>query len=347
MTILAAGLVGQLVLSLYWTREGWLGVDGLYYISSRGGLPGDHTSIFAPYAGHWQPVLISLYLVLWWTFGLHSYVPYVLPAILAHLVICALLYGLLRRVGLGPWVPWSRLGPPLVRHGRRDLARQRFLRSHLSDRPCPGRAPRARPPAGLGQAPWVACALLTVSLGISATAVIAVLLVALFALGARGFATCLRVALVPTVVFATWFLVSGHSGGRVRVSAEDLLGVPRDALSVLVLPLGDVAALATVGPLLTLGIVLVTVLARVDNTPLRALALAGIGAAGAQTCLSVLANAQLSLESWGVGRYRYVVLTMLVPAFALTLHVVVERARDVLGPTTAVVGVLSSSRWPP
>ena len=191
------------------------------------------------------------------------------------------------------------------------------------------------------RAPWVACALLTVSLGISATAVIAVLLVALFALAARGVATCLRVALVPTVIFATWFLVSGRTGGRVKVSAEDLLGVPRDALSVLVLPLGDVAALATVGPLLTLGIVLVTVLARVDNTPLRALALAGIGAAGAQTCLSVVANAQLSLESWGVGRYRYVVLTMLVPAFALTLHVVVERARDVLGPTTAVVGVLS------
>src|SRR5262245_45925058 len=102
--ILALGILGQLAASLYWTRDGWLGVDGLYYISSRGGLTGEHTSIFAPYAGHWQPVLISMYLVLWWIFGLHSYLPYVLPAILTHLVICVLLYGILRRLGIGPWV---------------------------------------------------------------------------------------------------------------------------------------------------------------------------------------------------------------------------------------------------
>jgi hypothetical protein len=340
--VLVMGLIGQLALSLYWSRDGWLGVDGLYYISSRGGLEGDHTSIFAPYAGHWQPVLISLYLVLWWVFGLHSYLPYALPAILTHLVICALLYGLLRRVGLGPWVS---LVPAWV-----VLWYGTGGETWLADAPFALTCPLAlglvalhvivrRPDSA--RAPWVACALLTLGLGVSATGVVAALLVGLFVLGARGVGTALRVALVPAVVFAVWFLVSGRTGGRVRVSAEDLLGVPRDALSVLVLPLGDVAGLASLGPLLTLGIVLVAVLARVDSAPLRALALAGIGAAVAQTCLSVVANADLGLESWGVGRYRYLVLVMLVPALAVTLDVAVRLARVAVGSNQVLVIGLS------
>jgi hypothetical protein len=340
--VLVVGLIGQLALSLYWSRDGWIGVDGLYYISSRGGLDGDHTSIFAPYAGHWQPVLISLYLVLWWIFGLHSYLPYVLPAILAHLVICVLLYGLLRRLGLGPWVSlipawvvlWFGTG------GETWLADAPFALT------CPvvlalvALHVLVRRPDSV-RAPWVACGLLTLGLGISATGVVAVVLVGLFVLGTRGVRPALQVALVPAVVFAVWYLVSGRTGGRVRVQAEDLLGVPKDALSVLVLPLGDLAGLAVLGPLLTLAIILAAVLVPGVATPLRALALAGVGAAVAQTSLSVVANADLGLASWGVGRYRYLVLVLLVPALAIALHAVVERARVVVGPSRALVAVLS------
>jgi hypothetical protein len=93
--------------------------------------------------------------------------------------------------------------------------------------------------------------------------------------------------------------------------------------------------------LLTLGIVLVAVLARVDSAPLRALALAGIGAAVAQTCLSVVANAHLGLESWGVGRYRYLVLVLLAPALGVTVHVVLERARVAVGSNQRLVAGLS------
>jgi hypothetical protein len=340
--ILALGILGQLVASLYWTRDGWLGVDGLYYISSRGGLTGEHTSIFAPYAGHWQPVLISMYLVLWWIFGLHSYLPYVLPAILTHLAICVLLYVILRRLGIGPWVAlvpvwallWFGVGGE----------------SWLMDAPFALTAPVAlglvavyllvrRPDAVWAR--WVACGLATLGLGISATGFVVVLLLGLFTLGAWGLRASLRVALLPAVVFVVWFLVSGRTGGRVHVSSDDLLSAPRNALSVLVLPLGDVVAISSAGAILTLAVVATTLLVRVDSAILRALAIAGIGAAAAQTCFSVVANADLGFESWSVGRYRYVVLVMLVPAFALSLDVAVRRARDVLGPTRVAVAALA------
>lgn len=343
LAVLLVGLLAQLVLSLYWTRNGFLGVDGLYYIAGRGGVSGDHASIFAVYAGHWQPVLMSLYIVLWWMFGLHSYVPYVLPAILTHLLICTMLYTLLRRLGVGPWVALVPVWLLLWYGGAGD--------AWLSDAPFALAWPVAFGVVALNVlvhrpdrswARWVACGLLTVALGISITSVVVLLLVGLFLLGSQGWRASLRVTLLPAAVFAVWFLGWGRHGGRAHVSTDILLALPRDALSVLVLPLGDVTAIPGAGVLLTLCVVGTAVLARVGSPPLRALAIAGIAAAAAQTCLSVLANAAFGgVESMSVGRYRYVIFTMLVPAVGLALDVVSRRARDVLGPTRSVVALLT------
>ncbi len=342
VAVLLLGLLVQLVLSLYWTRNGFLGVDGLYYIASRGGVSGDHTSIFAVYAGHWQPVLMPLYIVLWWIFGLHSYLPYILPAILTHLLICTLLYTLLRRLGVGPWVALVPVWL-LLWYGTAGDA-------WLSDPPFALTSPLALALLSLNLlvhrpdrawARWVSCGLLTIALGISITSVIALLLVGLFLLGSQGWRASLRVVLLPAAVFAVWFLGWGRHGGRAHVTGDILLDLPRNALSVLVLPLGDVVAIPGAGVLLTICVVVTAVLARVGSPLLRAWALAGIAAAATQTCLSVLANAQFGVENMSVGRYRYVILTMLVPALGLTLDAASRRARDVLGPTRVVVAVLS------
>lgn len=343
VAVLIVGLLAQLVLSLYWTRNGFLGVDGMYYIASRGGVSGEHTNIFAVYAGHWQPVLMSLYIVLWWIFGLHSYVPYILPAILTHLLICTMLYTLLRRLGVGPWVALVPVWLLLWYGAGGD--------AWLSDAPFALALPVALGLVALNvlayrpdraRARWVACGLLTVGLGISITSVVVLLLVTLFLLGSQGWRASLRVVLLPALVFTVWFLGWGRHGGRAHVGSDILLDLPRNAVSVLVLPLGDVVAIPAAGVLLTVCVAGAAVLARVGSPPLRALALAGIAAAAAQTCLSVLANAAFGgLESMSVGRYRYVIFAMLVPAIGLTLDVASRRAHDVLGPTRLVVAVIS------
>lgn len=344
--VLIGALLTQLALSVRFAAGGWFGVDALHYFAQRGGVPGDHESLFAPYGGHWQPVLISMYRGLFAVFGLHSYLPYVLPAICAHLLICALLYAIFRRLGVSAWVAVASAWL-LVFYGTGSEA-------FISD------APFALTSAlGLGVASiyllvrwgpgWpslTSAGLLTVAVMCSVTGVVAIIFVACYAFGTMGWRVAGRLAAFPSVAFLAWFAVAGRTGGRVQLTEVDPLALPGIVLTVLVKPLGDVSGIDGAGVILTVVVIAATFLITDAPPRLRALAWAGILAAATQLTLSALANSAIGPDAVGVGRYRYIVLVGLLPAVALTLRGLSSRFRDVSGgaskalPASIVVGIL-------
>lgn len=310
-------------------RDGWFGVDAYNYFADRGGLRGDHTSIFAPYGGHWEPVVIGLYLVIWKFFGFTTYLPYVLPAILVHLVISWLVFAILRRLGHNPWVclvaAWL-----LLFYGASAEA-------YTSDAPVALTSALA---LGLGathvllggesrRRQLVATALLLVALGCSVTSVVVIAMVAIFLIGTKRLAMAALVAGPPAVAFLMWFAVSGRSGGRGSFSTDLLLDIPSAVWQALSVPLADVSGISGAGVTLTILVVLAALISPEATAAQRSWALAGVAAALLQLTLSAVANAGMAgagLQSAiTVGRYRYVVLVCLLPAVAVTLQWGVRR----------------------
>lgn len=316
--------MAALVMCLVAANDGWFGVDAYRYFADRGGLPGEHTSIFAPYGGHWEPVVIAVYLLLWHVFGFTSYVPYVLPAILTHLVICWLVFAILRRLGHNAWVSLVAVWL-LLFYG---AAAEAFT----TDAPVALTSALA---LGLGALYLVlggtsrrrqlgAMALLLIALGCSVTSVVSIAFVAVFLVGMSRRREAALVSGVPAAGFLLWFAVSGRNGGRATFDLEVLLDVPGAVWQTLVIPLADVSGLVGAGATLTLLVVLATFLSPDPSPAQRAVALAGLSAAVLQLGLSALANAASAgggiADVLGVGRYRYITLVCMLPAVAIALQ---------------------------
>jgi hypothetical protein len=92
--------VGAFAFYLALGRTQWFFADEWEFLSARG--VSFHDLVRSHY-GHWVPVPIVAYRVLWQVAGLRSYVPYVGLAIALHGTAAALLWLLMRRSGVRPW----------------------------------------------------------------------------------------------------------------------------------------------------------------------------------------------------------------------------------------------------
>lgn len=334
---LATGVVASIVVSLTFAKGGWFGVDAYAYFADRGGLPGDHTSLWAPYGGHWEPVIISLYLVIWWMFGFSAYLPYVVPAVTVHAATCVLLYMLLRRLHFGPWVALTPVWL-LLFYGAGSEA-------FITDAPVALTSAMA---CGLGalviltggasrRRTIAATALLLVALGCSMTSLIALLLVGCVLLGLGRAREAAVIVGLPLGVFVVWFAVWGRHGGRAAFDFQAFLDSPSAVWSALAVPLEDVSAVPGAGVPLLLALVLASFVSSIALPAQRIVAWAGLLAAAAQLSLSSLANASQVASGreladlLSVGRYRYVVLLCLAPAAALALQWLAARFREAGG----------------
>ena len=322
--LLAVGLLATFTVCVHTVQEGWFGVDAYNYFADRGGLRGEHTSIWAPYGGHWEPVIIAVYLAIWKFVGFSSYLPYVLPAILTHLAICTLMFAVLRRLGFNAWLCLATAWL-LLTYGASAEA-------YTSDAPVALTSALA---LGLGALYVVlggdtrrreigAMVLLLVALGCSVTSVIAIAIVAIALVGMKRGRSAVLVAGVPTAGFLVWFAVSGRTGGRGSFGFDLLLGIPSAVWQAFTVPLADVSGIAGAGVVLTLLVVVATLLSPLTSAAQRSVALAGMVGAVLQLTLSSVANTgtfgTVLGEALTVGRYRYIVLVCLLPAVAVTLQ---------------------------
>jgi hypothetical protein len=83
----------------------WLGRDQWFFGDDWAILvPRLDGAVMLPHVGHWNLIPALLFQGVRNLFGLGSYLPFLALAVVAHLVLCHLLWRILRRVGVEPWI---------------------------------------------------------------------------------------------------------------------------------------------------------------------------------------------------------------------------------------------------
>lgn len=95
----AAGLITYLVLG----RNMWFYSDEWDYVVDRH-IISDPASMFRAHNGQWQTIPIIVFRALWQLTALHTYWPYLVLVVLLYLVVCALLYAVMLRARVRPWI---------------------------------------------------------------------------------------------------------------------------------------------------------------------------------------------------------------------------------------------------
>jgi predicted lipoprotein with Yx(FWY)xxD motif len=80
----------------------WFAYDEWEFLAGR--TAGSTQSLFRPTIGHWVTLPILVYRGLYQLFGLRTYLPYELVLVVLHLTAAALLFAVMRRAGVGPWI---------------------------------------------------------------------------------------------------------------------------------------------------------------------------------------------------------------------------------------------------
>jgi hypothetical protein len=100
--IYAAIIVASIPFWFWMGRQHWFFFDDWNVLTDRDG--GSLSSLLRPHNEHWATVPIVVFRVLWNIVGLHHYWPYQAMAILGHGAVAALLFVIMRRVGVNPWL---------------------------------------------------------------------------------------------------------------------------------------------------------------------------------------------------------------------------------------------------
>ncbi|MET1005912.1 MAG: hypothetical protein ABWX96_10200 [Propionibacteriaceae bacterium] len=330
--LLGVGLALHSVLLTYFASRLWFRGDDWDFLMSRGTVPGASNGWFPPHADHWQTGVVAIYRLLFPFFGMRYYLPYGLVVIVGHVVVCALVYLVLVRLGASRWVAlvttWllAFLGAG--------------AETFLWDTPMGNLAVLS---LGLGSVLVVSRAdlgrretrnvwiMLSLGLTFYGAGITMVVFVALYALFRHGLWTAVRLAAVPAAVFLVWYVAIGHTGSEgVAGSFWDYLEIPKYVWKSLTYALETAAGIPGSGPVLLLVLGVTPWVARGAPDRLRQLALAGMTTAVLQLALAFSTpNRLLVGETWvKSGRYAYLTIVFLVPAIALFLGLVLPALRQ-------------------
>ena len=339
----------------YLDRNLWFFGDEWDFLTRRG-LHGAYFSIWAPHNEHWSVLPILLWRGIFSLEHLSSYWPYLVPLLLAHVLVVHLLWRRCLREGADPWVATAlALLFALLGAGAEDLAWafqigfvSSVLFGLLSMEVAEGPPPAGDAPFPLatfqGPVAWrdvaasllVLAALMCSMVGVAAGVALGVLL-----LGHFGWRRAFRVLAIPAGAFLIWFALAGRSGLK---ATGDYFGpsvfsrIPTFVGSNLAADVGKTAGWASGGPVLAI-VVLAWVLwrsVRADGLFRRhSAALGGAVAAVVFYALAAVGRDRISATE-APSRYAYVGIAFMLPTFALILTAVRNvpdrrRARAVLG----------------
>jgi hypothetical protein len=329
--ILGAGLIVYALLA----ARTWFFYDDWYFLALPPG------GMWSPHVGHWSTVPALVFLAVRQVFGMDHYLPFALPAILAHLAVVHFVYLLTVRSGVRPWLA-TAFSALLTFLGAGAEALGWAVQIGF-----------------VGAVAWMLGAVVLLDrdrLGVVRAASAAVLV--LIALASSGVALAflpsavvlawmrhgtlrtLAVFAVPVGAYATWFLLEGrHSlaqsslGGFARIFA-----VPQFAVSMLSDGLGRMFPLAVLGGLTftALGVWWVFTVREARARGLAAYLL--FPAAPVFALLTGLARADTGLAAASSSRYVYVVVMAIAPFAAISFDRASRRAP--VAPAVAIVLLL-------
>jgi hypothetical protein len=338
----------------YLDRNLWFFGDEWDFLTRRG-LHGAYFSIWAPHNEHWSVLPILLWRGIFSFEHLSSYWPYLVPLLLAHVLVVHLLWRRCLREGADPWVATAlALLFALLGAGAEDLAwafQIGFVSSVLfgllsmevaEGPPAAGDAPF--PLATFhGPVAWrdvAASLLLLAALMCSMVGVAAGVALGVLLLGHFGWRRAFRVLAMPAGVFLIWFALAGRSGLK---ATGDYLGpsvfskIPTFVGSNLAADVGKAAGWASGGTVLAIVLLAWVLWRSVRANGLfkkHSAALGGAVAAVVFYTLAALGRDRISATE-APSRYAYVGIAFMLPTFALILTAVrnlLERRRALPAP---------------
>jgi hypothetical protein len=317
---------------LYQGRDQWFFLDDWDFLANRSVT--DVSGLFEPHVQHWTTLPILVYRALWWLVGLRHYWPYQLCVVALHLGAAVLLWKIMRRALVRPWIATAAASVFAVfGAGRQDVVvafqicftgALTFGLAHLLLADHEGQ--------------WDRRDVVGVAFGLAALMCSAVGITMLLAV---GMATLLRrgwkVALAHTAplagVFVLWTATFGRDsqGGR-KAGLGDVTRFVWDAVSNALAGIGQLPGMALVfAAVVVVGLALVW--SQTDWFGIRRLYGPTIGLAFAAFCFAATAGygraaaTALGPAPASASRYVHIIGALCLPLIALSASAIVDRWR--------------------
>jgi hypothetical protein len=274
------------------------------------------------HVGHWNTAATLLFQALFPIFGISSYLPYLVPAILAHLAVVHLAWRLLLRVGVSPWL--ATLGATTVLlfgaaaenvlwafqvgfMGAMALALGALLiidRERLT----------ARVAIGAG-------ALAVVSLPFASTSLPILAAAGIVAIIRHGWWRAIAVFAPAGVVYLTWFVLFRVPSADILAphGSEYLTAVPLFFGTVIAAAYGQWVGPLILGPFVAVGLAVWVLRQRRDWFGPKALSYALLLGVLVFAVLTALTRGGMAIQAAAAERYVYVIAVMSLPAVLLIL----------------------------
>jgi hypothetical protein len=327
------------------SRNVWFDNDDWDYLATRSA--GSLHDLFRPHNEHWQTLPILWYRGMWNLFGLDHYQLYVLPVVVLHLTAGVLLWIIIRRVGVRPWIA-TLVASVFVLYGAgfQDIIwdfqvgfdaalvlglTQLVLADH------DGRVDRRD---------YVAIACGVLGLMCAGVAVTMVFIVGLAMLLRRGWRVALLQVVPPAAVFAVWWMWIGRDA--YSSSTSSVSDTVKFAWRGITATFENVGWTSGIGALLLLALAVGSALAWRQcgsrESRIRTLAVPGAMLAGAWVFLVVSGYGRAG--SFGIefaqrSRYGHIVLALSSPAIAVAVNALtnLRRAAGVVIALILVAGI--------
>lgn len=314
MAVLAGGLLvaGALILNearhLYFFGDDWA-------FLLRRDLAGD--GLLEPHNEHWSTLPLLVYRTMFHVFGIDHHLVWATMPVALHLATCALLFALLRRHGIGPWV--SVLTTFLLAFLCGSLGENplwSFQIGFLGSSALGLAALLLADRAGASRRGLAAVWVLTVlSLMCSGMAVPMAVWLGLLVLLTRGLTAAVVAVAPPAAVYVLWYVGYGrHAASPAPDPTVDLL---LDFVWAGLASLWEeITRVPSAGGVILLALAVVVLVGR-GHARARPLALSGLVAAATTYLIVGISRSGFGVESATSSRYAYFGVLMTLPAFAV------------------------------
>jgi hypothetical protein len=330
-------------------RREWFYRDEWDFLAGR--KAGDLGDLFRPHNEHWTTAPILVYRFLYWLFGLRTYVPYRLVGVLVYLSLAALLFAVIRRAGVDPWIAcaaaslFALFGPGDINATRPfQIAFTGALACVLAD------LLLADHDGGFERRDGIGLGFGLLALTWSGVALPMIAVIGLSVLWRRGRRLALLHAGPLALCYALWWVVIGHTGSNaptIGVAGSRTLGgqvaFVASGLSGAFSALGRIAGVgALLAVVLIVGLVFAWIQRR-DSSRFADLAVPIALLVGTVVFLAVtsVGRASFGADYARVPRYVSITAAMTLPALAVAVDALASRRRFLLpvGIAVFVVGL--------
>jgi len=302
----------------------WFGGDDWLILLDRRVSPGPgQLGLFEPHNEHWSTVPILVFRAFDALFGVREYWPYVLLLVVVHLVIVVLLWHVMVRSAIDPWLALGMVAITAIPGPGFENLTNVWQVQLISPLAFGLGALLLLPERGpLGWRDGVASILLTIGMACSGLGITMLGIVALVALVRRGWRVALAVAALPAIAYAWWYVAYGSQQRDVTtLSYRAVPGFVWDGLTDAV---GDVVRLRALGVVIVLA-AFGWLVWQLTRRPIpRTLLFPAVLALGAVVSLTLTGWRRAAITEGALSRYAYITIVLVLPLVAAALDCAVR-----------------------